>query len=154
MASPTRSCSGGPTTIRFCAQRRGAEHSKAWGWKQIKNPDAYGPRAIWVKARADALDPITMHECRHTYASTMVAAGVDPGEVMRRIGHSTIAMTLDRYTHGIRGNEAATADKLQAFMDQSRGTVEQRSERFGAFLSDTASAPIPNACGPSGSQRR
>ena len=56
-------------------------------------------RRAWQAAK---LDPITMHECRHTYASTMVAAGVDAGEVMRRMGHSTVTMTLDRYTHGIR----------------------------------------------------
>jgi integrase len=62
-----------------------------------------------------------MHECRHTYASTMIAAGVDPGEVMRRRGHSTVAMTLDRYTHALRGNEAETAAKLQGFLDSFRG---------------------------------
>ena len=62
-----------------------------------------------------------MHEARHSYASTMIAAGVDPGEVMRRMGHSTVAMTLDRYTHALRGSEAETAAKLQAFIDaQSR----------------------------------
>ena len=59
---------------------------------------------------------MTMHECRHTYASTMVAAGVDPGEVMRRMGHSTIAMTLDRYRHGLEGNDG-TAAKVQAFIE-------------------------------------
>jgi integrase len=74
-------------------------------------------RRAW---KAAGLEPITMHECRHSYASTMVAAGVDPGEVMRRMGHSTIAMTLDRYTHGLKGNEADTATKVQAFIDRSR----------------------------------
>jgi integrase len=77
-------------------------------------------RKAWLAA---GLDPITLHECRHTYASTMVAAGVDPGEVMRRMGHSTVVMTLDRYTHGIRGNEAETAAKLQAFIERSRASV-------------------------------
>jgi integrase len=75
-------------------------------------------RRAWTVAK---LDPITMHECRHTYASTMIAAGVDPGEVMRRMGHSTVAMTLDRYTHALRGSEADTAAKLQAFLDRSVG---------------------------------
>ena len=73
-----------------------------------------------------------MHEARHSYASLMVAAGVDPGEVMRRMGHSTITMTLDRYTHALAGAEADTAAKLQAFID--RGTVVGQSgnppERF------------------------
>jgi integrase len=77
-------------------------------------------RKAW---KAAGLAPITMHDARHTYASTMIAAGVDPGEVMRRMGHSTISMTLDRYTHALRGSEADTAAKLQAFIDRSRGLV-------------------------------
>jgi integrase len=75
-------------------------------------------RKAW---KAAGLEPITMHECRHTYASTMIAAGVDPGEVMRRMGHSTVALTLDRYTHALRGSEAETAAKLQAFLNRAVG---------------------------------
>jgi integrase len=85
-------------------------------------------RKAWMAA---GLNPITMHECRHTYASTMVAAGIDPGEVMRRMGHSTIAMMLDRYTHGINGNEGDTAAKLQAFIDRSRETVLGQASAVG-----------------------
>jgi hypothetical protein len=68
-----------------------------------------------------------MHECRDTYVSTMIAAGVDPGEVMRRMGHSTVALTLDRYTHALRGGEVETATKVQAYLDRS--TVPARECR-------------------------
>lgn len=81
-------------------------------------------RKAWL---ACGLKPITMHECRHSYASTMIAAGVDPGEVMRRMGHSTVALTLDRYTHALRGSEAETAAKVQSFLNRSRGTVVGQS---------------------------
>jgi integrase len=74
-------------------------------------------RKAWTAA---ALEPITIHECRHTFASTMIAASVDPGEVMRRMGHSTVALTLDRYTLALRGSEADTAAKLQAVLDRAR----------------------------------
>jgi integrase len=77
-------------------------------------------RKAW---KAADLEPITMHDARHTFASTMIAAGIDPGEVMRRMGHSTVAMTLDRYTHALRGSELETAARMQAFIDRSRGTV-------------------------------
>jgi integrase len=65
--------------------------------------------------------PSTRVECRHTYASTMIAVVVDPGEVMRRMGHSTVALTLDRYTRALRGSEAETAAKLQAFLNRAVG---------------------------------
>ena len=78
------------------------------------------PRARARRAwKAAGLEPVTMHDCRHTFASTMIAAGVDPGEVMRRMGHSTVSMTLDRYTHALRGSESDTAAKLQAFIERS-----------------------------------
>jgi hypothetical protein len=62
------------------------------------------PRSRARKAwNAAGLEPMTLHDRRHTYASTMIAAGVEPGEVMRRMGHSTVSMTLDRNTHALRG---------------------------------------------------
>ena len=64
----------------------------------------------------------------------MIAANVDPGEVMRRMGHSTVTMMIDCYTHALRGDEADTAAKMQAFIEwsrrDSRGTVGPRRERF------------------------
>ena len=33
---------------------------------------------IHVKMRTDALEPITLHEARHTCASLLIAAGVNP----------------------------------------------------------------------------
>lgn len=62
-----------------------------------------------------------MHECRHAFVSMMIAAGVDPGELQRPMGPSTVAMTLDRYTHALTGSEAETGDKLQAFIERSAG---------------------------------
>lgn len=73
-------------------------------------------RKAWAAA---GLDPITQHDARHTYAATMIAAGIDPGEVMCRMGHSTVAMTINRYTHALPSSETDTAAKLQAFIDRS-----------------------------------
>ena len=102
--------------------RRGTPDALVFGRTDAEPFLRSTPRSRARKAwQAAKLDPITMHKCRHTYASTMVAAGVDPGEVMRRMGHSTVAMTLDRYTHALRGSEADTAAKVQAFLDRSVG---------------------------------
>jgi len=109
------------------------------------------PRARARKAWEDAgLEPITMHEARHSYASTMVAAGVDPGEVMRRMGHSTIAMTLDRYTHALRCSEADTAAKIQAFIARGtvRGTVAPENCEADVPLLDTRHGGTPASASP------
>jgi integrase len=49
--------------------------------------------AAWEEAK---LEPITLHEGRHTMASLMIAAGVDPTAICEWLGHATIAITYDR----------------------------------------------------------
>jgi len=46
--------------------------------------------------KAAKLKPITLHECRHTFASLMIAAGVNPKALQTFMGHSSITITLDR----------------------------------------------------------
>jgi hypothetical protein len=43
---------------------------RAWGWKEVPNPQPEGAKTVWVKARPDALDPIAPHEGRHSAASS------------------------------------------------------------------------------------
>jgi integrase len=42
---------------------------------------------------------IRFHDLRHTCASLLIAQGADPKAVSTRLGHTTVQMTLDRYTH-------------------------------------------------------
>ena len=58
---------------------------------------------------------IRLHDARHTHASLMLKQGIHPKVVQERLGHSTIAMTLDIYSHvapGIQEAAAASFDKL------------------------------------------
>jgi integrase len=75
-------------------------------------------RALRAWTIAD-LRPITPHECRHTFASVMAAAGVDDGERQRQMGHKSSDM-MDRYTHGLDGSVADAATKVQRYVDQQR----------------------------------
>jgi integrase len=47
-------------------------------------------------------DGLTPHKLRHTFASVLVATGVDPGTVMDQLGHTDPAFTLRVYRHGMR----------------------------------------------------
>ncbi len=76
-------------------------------------------RSAWKDA---GLEAFTLHEARHTYTSMMVAAGVDPAEVMRRVGHASVALTLERYTHETDRAAAATAETLQSYIDAARAS--------------------------------
>jgi integrase len=45
------------------------------------------------------LPKLTPHCCRHTFASMMSDAGVDPKEIQEIIGHASYSTTADTYTH-------------------------------------------------------
>jgi integrase len=55
--------------------------------------------------KAAKLTPITLHECRHTFASLMIAAGVNPKALQTFMGHSSITVALDPYGHLFPGSE-------------------------------------------------
>ena len=52
------------------------------------------------------------HALRHTTGSWLAAAGVHPKVIQRIMRHSTITLTMDRYTHPFKGDESAAIASL------------------------------------------
>ena len=74
-------------------------------------------RALKAWEKPDpALEPITLHECRHTFASLMIAAGVNAKALSVYMGHASVTITMDRYGHLFPGNEDEAAGLLDAFL--------------------------------------
>jgi integrase len=67
----------------------------------------------WTKAK---LQRITLHECRHTFASLMIAVGVNAKALQTYMGHANISVTMDRYGHLMPGNEVEAAGLLDAYL--------------------------------------
>jgi integrase len=61
----------------------------------------------------DPLQPLTFHECRHTFASLLIDAGVNPKAIQEFMGHATIEETFSRYGHLMPG----TRDQARALVD-------------------------------------
>lgn len=70
-------------------------------------------KAAW---RNGGLDPITLHEARHTFASLMIAAGVNAKALATYMGHASVTITYDRYGHLMPGNEDEAAARLDAYL--------------------------------------
>jgi integrase len=66
------------------------------------------------------LTRITPHEARHSYASLMIAAGVNAKALSSYMGHSKIAVTFDLYGHLMPGNEEEAAGLLDALLERER----------------------------------
>jgi integrase len=100
----------------------------AWGWKQIPNPEPGArPRKVWVKAREDALDPIGLHECRHTCASLMIDAGCNAKALSKIMGHASIKITYDIYGHLMPGGEDEARERIDAYLDRVDGGLYLRA---------------------------
>lgn len=56
-------------------------------------------RVFHRRAAATDLPPIRLHDLRHTWATLAMRAGINPKIVQERIGHASVAITLDLYTH-------------------------------------------------------
>jgi integrase len=76
-------------------------------------------RRAWKSA---GLEPIGLHECRHTFASMMIAAGVNAKALSSYLGHSSIQITLDRYGHLMPGNESEAACLLDRYLERATKT--------------------------------
>jgi integrase len=66
------------------------------------------------------LDRLTFHECRHTFASLMIAAGVNAKALSTYMGHANISITLDRYGHLMPGSEDEAAALLDGYLTAQR----------------------------------
>ena len=74
--------------------------------------------AAWAPA---GLEPIGLHEARHTFASLMIAAGVNAKALSTYMGHSGVSITLDRYGHLMPRNEAEAAGLMDAYLEAAIG---------------------------------
>jgi integrase len=110
----------GPTLARFLKEHRlrsGRREGLVFGYRKNRPLDVgkLQERAddAWSKA---GLDRVTPHVCRHWYASIMAAAGVSLHALSTYMGHSSIAVTWDRYGHLFPGEEAQAATLQEAFL--------------------------------------
>ncbi len=64
----------------------------------------------WIKLVCrTGLHGIRFHDARHTHASLMLKQGVHPKIVQERLGHASIQVTLDTYSHVTPGLQEAAA---------------------------------------------
>src|SRR5262245_17242416 len=76
------------------------------------------PRSLthaFVKfVRQHGLASIRLHDLRHSHATHMLAAGVHPKIAQERLGHSSVSVTIDLYSHVLPGMQAEAVSKVDA----------------------------------------
>ena len=83
----------------------------------------------WIKlVRRCGLHGIRLHDARHTHASLLLKQGVHPKIVQERLGHGSIQITLDTYSHVAPGLQQAAAKKFDdIILPKQMDTVSQDS---------------------------
>jgi integrase len=104
---------GSTAADAFASNSTAQRAMTAWGWKRNRRQD---DQAAWDAASETPMEPITLHECRHTFASLMIAAGVNAKALSTYRGHANISTTLDRYGHLMPGNEEEAAALLDTYL--------------------------------------
>ena len=69
-------------------------------------------------ARRAGYAGLRLHDLRHTHATLMLQQGVHPKIVQERLGHATISVTLDTYSHVLPGLQKAAALRFEEGLQQ------------------------------------
>lgn len=68
------------------------------------------------------LPPIRFHDLRHTSASLMLSIGVHPKVVSERLGHSSVVITLDTYSHLLMNMQSDATEGLSKLLSNKEET--------------------------------
>lgn len=90
-------------------------------------PSTVRRRALTAWKHA-GLEPMTPHAARHTFASYLIATGMNPKQVQTYVGHTDIRTTFNVYGHLLPGDVDTARDQLDALLEppvrESRAKVQ------------------------------
>jgi integrase len=73
------------------------------------------------------LENIRFHDLRHTFASLMLMRGAKPKVISEALGHSSVAFTMDVYSHIIEGMQSDAMALLDEVLPRGRNGVFQKN---------------------------
>ena len=123
------------TALRAHRRRQAEERLAAgelWQDRDLVFPDQLGAllhpdavsRTFAAVVRQAGLSRIRLHDLRHGWASLALEAGIHPKVVSERLGHSTVGITLDTYSHVVQGLDAEAATTVAKKLFSRRETAE------------------------------
>jgi integrase len=119
-----------PATVELLKEhrKRQAAERLAWGPAYAQNdlvfaredgspvhPESFA-KVFGRRVAVSGLPRLSFHGLRHTHASILLAARVNPKVVSERLGHASVAFTLDIYSHAIPDLQEEAAEKAAAMV--------------------------------------
>lgn len=85
--------------------------------------EALQPRSLthaFIKfLRRRGLGHIRLHDLRHTHATHMLKAGIHPKVAQERLGHSSVGVTIDLYSHVMPGMQKEAVKRIDAVLGEA-----------------------------------
>lgn len=118
----------GTVTALKAHRKRQLEERLAWAeaWHDTglvftrEDGSALHPQtALWhlrKLSKAAGVPEIRLHDLRHTHATLGLAAGVPAKVMQERLGHSSVQITIDLYSHVVPGMQADAAAKIGSLL--------------------------------------
>ncbi|MGB0681475.1 MAG: site-specific integrase [Magnetovibrionaceae bacterium] len=84
----------------------------------LLNPEDLSRRFPEAVVRA-GLPRVTFHQLRHSHATQLLLSGVHPKVAQERLGHSSIGITMDLYSHVIGGLQEEAANRVDSALQNA-----------------------------------
>jgi integrase len=110
----------GFTELVFCTRAGDPAHQR------VIVQEAFKPALV----RAGLSKETRLYDLRHTHATLLLLAGVHPKVVSERLGHASVSITLDVYSHVLPNMQQEAAEKLDAMLysaDQAEATAHTKN---------------------------
>ncbi len=111
-------------------------------------------RSSFLAYRDEANRVVDFHALRHTTGSLLAASGVHPKTAQSLMRHSTIALTMDRYTHTLRGADRAAIATLPSLDPEDRARQQRTGTDDRALVSEDPAARLALCLARDGSESR
>ncbi|HEX8690334.1 MAG TPA: tyrosine-type recombinase/integrase [Solirubrobacterales bacterium] len=83
-------------------------------------PCALRPAIERERREPKLLVPISLHLCRHTFASLMIDSGANPKAIQEFMGHSKIQTTFDVYGHLLPGSHDEVRMRMDLYLRRGK----------------------------------
>jgi site-specific recombinase XerD len=84
------------------------------------NPDKLSHDFQEFVKKQNSFPRLRLHDLRHTFATQTLRAGVHFKVVSEMLGHASVAITLDRYSHVLEGMDSDAAEALDRLYRRAR----------------------------------
>ena len=69
-----------------------------------------------ILKKAGLSESLRLYDLRHSCATLLLEAGENPKVVSEGLGHSSVVMTLDTYTHVLPSMQKSASEKLEKML--------------------------------------